>query len=254
MQAWPIYLVHAVHWRPMVSQFESKFMSDFGSLLTQNKWKQVDRLEPLVGRMAAIALIGNERTSRDEITVLTTIISSFQPLNLYSYKMSPNKAVLSGRSPQGNRVLIYPQFRIEKPERIITRPNRTEYWYVDIAIKIFSRKDSDICIGLWAAEYDGHPQHLIESGITFSHFRDVVIDNVIGMRPVHITKNFWSSNTKEYIDNLSLHIDRANQSTDCLSLINLRSVYSNSYDSPELEIVGDGKIKEAISWELAKLD
>lgn len=238
----------------MENTFEIRFMQEFGKLFSNNKWKQVAKLEPIVGRVAAIALIGNERTSREEISVLADIISRFKPLQLYSYKTLPNKAVLSGYADQGNRVLIYPQFRIQKPDRIITRPNRTEYWYVDFAIKIFSRKDSYICIGLWGAEYDGHPQHLIESGIKWSHFRDVVIDNVIGMRPVHITKDYWLTNSQEYIDNVALHIDRANARADPLSIADLNNSYNGLYDSPELDVVGDGAIKHAISWELAKPD
>lgn len=233
----------------MDSQFETKFMEDFGKLFSVKKWKQVEKLTPLVGRMAAIALVGNERTSRDEIAVLAKFLTRFKPFTLYSYKTSPNKAVLAGRAEQGNLVLIFPQYRIQKPEHI-TRPNRTEYWYVDFAIKIFSRKCEDICIGLWGGEYDGHPQHLVESGVTRSHFRDVIMENAVNMRPVHITKSYWLTNSQDYIDNITLKIDRLNAITEHLSEASLYEVCGDAYESPELDVVGEGKMKLAVSWEL----
>lgn len=230
---------------------DERFREDFGRLLTNNQKKRASKLSGIIGETAAIALIGNERTSKIEIEVVAEIISHLKPLNIYSYKMQPNKAVLSGRTCQGNLVHIHPQFRVPKPQRV-TEGNRQDYWYVDMAIQLYSRRDENICIGLWGAEYDGHPQHFLESSIGKSHFRDVVMENEIGMRPIHITKEYWEKHPQEYRDNMAKYFERRNHETDNLAMEDLRLSYFNVFVSPELEITGDGAVKRAVSWELVE--
>lgn len=231
---------------------DKQFRKDFSRLFTSNQKKRVSKLSRIIGETAAIALIGNEKTSKIEIEVVAEIISHLNPLNIYSYKMRPNKAVLSGRTHQGNLVHIHPQFRVPKPQRI-TDGSRQDYWYVDMAIQLYSRRDENICIGLWGAEYDGHPQHFLESGVEKSHFRDVVMENEIGMRPIHITKEYWAKHPQEYKDNMIRYFERRNYETETLSMEDLRLSYFNVFVSPELEITGEGPIKDAISWEFVEL-
>lgn len=235
--------------KTMNNSFGDNFRRDFSRLFSNNENKLVEKLIPLVGESAAIALVGNEKTSKSEIEVVAKFISNFSPLNIYSYKTTPRKAVLSGRSYQGNLVHIHPQFRIVKPPRV-TENKRQDYWYVDFAVQIFSKRIPSVCIGLWGAEYDGHTAHFVESGVLKSHFRDVVMENEIGMRPIHITKDHWKKYPNEYINNLLLYIDRRNAETESLSDSDLNMCYFNLFESPELEVVGNGPVKQGLSWEL----
>lgn len=236
----------------MHESFRESFKRDFSRLFSNNKRKLVEKLSPSLGDVAAIALIGNERNSRTEIEVVADIVSNLRPLDIWSYKLRPNKAILVGRSYQGNLVRVHPQFRIQKPQRI-TANNQIEYWYVDLAIQVFSRRDEGVCIGLWGCEYDGHPAHFVESGIIKSQFRDVVMENEIGMRPIHITKEYWSKHPREYIRNLLTYIDRRNFDTDSLSEENLKLSLFNIFEAPELDLVGEGPVKQGISWECLEI-
>ncbi|WP_287880937.1 hypothetical protein [Aquitalea sp.] len=229
-------------------KFRERFLNKFTSLLSGNKKKLAEKLSKDIGTIAAVALVGNQNNSRMEVEVIAAIIKHLKPLDIHSFTVNPNKAILVGRTPQGNIVHIHPQYRVAKPKRILAE-GKQDYWYVDMAIKIYSSIDENTCIGLWGVEYDGHPQHFIETGVIKSHFRDVVIENETEMRPIHITKEGWSNYPDEYIRHMMNYFYRRVRDTEHMSLEDLRNTYWNVFETADFEVIGEGKIKRAVPWE-----
>ena len=76
-----------------------------------------------------------------------------------------------------------------------------------------------------------------------------VMENEIGMRPIHITKEYWQRHPQEYVTNMLKYFERRNYETENMSYEDIRFSYFNLFESPELELLGSGPVKQAVPWE-----
>ncbi|HCG8217731.1 TPA: hypothetical protein NJ504_004710, partial [Vibrio parahaemolyticus] len=202
------------------------------------------------GRLVSTALYGGGRTSDPEIQVIATLLREFRDIELYAFKLKPNKVILKAKTQDGYPVLIHPQYRIPKPMRLNGKnAKRQFYWYVDLAVEIYDKRDESVVIGIWAMEYDGCAEHFTESGIKSDRFRDMVINTETDIVNVHITKEHWASYQNEYTTNMLRFIERRTRDATFMSLSDLKLRDVNLMSSPELEFVNENGTLRATSWE-----
>ncbi|MDX7844629.1 hypothetical protein [Aeromonas caviae] len=231
---------------------EQRFLEQFSKNLSNKKRKKVKSLSKSNGLLVSTALYGSSRTSDAEIHVVSALLKEFNDIELYAFKTVPNKVILKAKTQDGHRVLIHPQYRVPKPLRLNGENlKKQDYWYVDLAIEIFDKNTESVVIGIWAMEYDGHPEHFTESGIKRGRFRDMVINTETDIFCIHVTKEMWASDQNEYISNMLRFIERRTRDASFMSLSDLKLRDVNLVSPPELEIVNDNGTMRAISWELA---
>ncbi|HCG9584421.1 TPA: hypothetical protein ACF3XD_004573 [Vibrio parahaemolyticus] len=82
------------------------------------------------------------------------MLREFRDIELYAFKLKPNKVILKAKTQDGYPVLIHPQYRIPKPMRLNGKnAKRQFYWYVDLAVEIYDKRDESVVIGIWAMEF-----------------------------------------------------------------------------------------------------
>lgn len=229
---------------------KQKFLDQFSNNFSKKKNKKVASLSQSSGRLVSTALYGSGRTSEPEVHVIATLLKHFINIELYAFRLNPNKVILKAKTQEGYPVLIHPQYRIPKPLRLNEKGSKIQYyWYVDMVVEIYDINTESVVIGIWAMEYDGHPEHLTESGIKADRFRDMVINTETDITCIHVTKEKWASHKNEYISNMLRFIERRTRDASFMSLSDLKLRDVNLMSSPELEIVNVNGTLRAIAWE-----
>lgn len=240
-----------------MSYFESmteKFISTFSSKLSMNKKRESEKLIAKgVKECVAVGLLGAVKCSYAEALVMSTVIGWFDDVDVYSYTEIPLSVCFSGKTNDGNHLLIYPQYRLAKPKYLNNQGrNQQDHWYIDLAIE-FLVYDKEGCesatVGIWGLEYDGHPKHFVESGIKDSQIRDLVIDTEYDIALRHVHKELWSENANLVKANLHAFIYRIYASAAFLPFEALRNRNVNLEKLPTLDLIksSDG-IFRAVHW------
>lgn len=240
-----------------MSYFKSmteRFISTFSSKLSKNKKKDSERLIARgVKKCVAVGLLSAGKCSYPEAIVMSTIIGWFDDIDVYSYTEKPMSVCFSARTNNGHHLLIYPQYRLAKPTYLNNQGReRQDYWYIDLAIEflVYDKEGCEsVTIGIWGLEYDGHPQHFVESGIKNSQVRDLVIDTEYDIGVRHVHKELWSGHANLVQANLNAFIHRLHTGTAHLPFEILRNRRANLEKMPTLDLIesSDG-IFRAVHW------
>lgn len=230
----------------MESISEDAFLSDIKKNFSNNQKKQLEKLIPLIGEEAAISLIGIPKGSKTETEVVAHIISDFKPFEIFSFRPTPRKVVLQGVFQNNNYIVrIHPQYYITQPA--IISGSKEQYWEMDLAIELHKKFNNDfIRIATFGFEYDGHIGHYVESEIKKNYLRNAGIMYQEGFMPIHIAPEHWKKYQDFYKETMMKHFYKRIEEVEMMQSYRVKEMYLQQIDTPELIIVGEGLIKQAI--------
>ena len=232
-----------------IQNTEEVFLDKIQESFSHNNKKQLQKLTPFIGSKAATSLIGMPKGSQKETEVVAHIISDFKPFEIFSFRQTPRKVVLEGVFPNNANyiVRIHPQYYIAQP-KIISNDKKDNYWEIDLAIELHKRFDNDfIRVAIIGFEYDGHDAHYLESKIKKNYLRDTGIMYQESFIPIHIMPEHWKKyGEKLYKDTMMKHFHKRTVEIEMIQRYKLKEMYLQQKDTPELIVVGEGRMRQAI--------
>ncbi|WP_338883541.1 hypothetical protein [Xenorhabdus sp. TH1] len=231
-----------------------EFVRFFYPKLSKNKKKDVERLvKKGVKKSVAVGLLSAGKCSYPEALMISKIIGEFSSVEICSYTEKPQSVCFLANIDDKKNVYIYPQYRLMKPLYLNKKDRKQQdYWYIDLAIELHIVNpidDDSAIIAIWGMEYDGHPQHFIESGIQDSNLRDLTINTEYDINIMHITKEIWENRSRLVHANLSRFIERRYQDVKGIPFNDLKNRQINLTKLPTLDLIRipDGSVK-ATHW------
>lgn len=186
----------------------SDFLQSVEDKLSGKQKKHLIKMEEILPRFIALGVLGmNLRSSARELDMIADILASFSDLSIYSVRHEPRQVVFDGVY-KGFVVRFWPQYIVKKPNdhpMFSVKMPQSNFWAIDFAIEVLR---CDFRIAVIAIEYDGHPNHYIESGIKKSYLRDWGIFDSEGFVPLRVAPDQWVVHPKYYKDAILRNIDR----------------------------------------------
>lgn len=207
---------------------------------SKKKKKLCDKIKPLVGADAAVALVnlqGYGEASYAEIEMIAQLVSGFAPFVILEFSLSPKKVVLQGCGPAGHVVRVYPQYEVEQP--FSEDGKRNSAWAIDVVVKLYRSIFGELVyLDALGYEYDGHSSHFLESGIKKAYDRDFNIHTEEGFSLIRIYPQSWKARSYNYKRGLHKFFERVILKTETIQrktlervgLANLVSLGDDLYD------------------------
>lgn len=202
--------------------------------LSNSQKKLFSEISSLIGKEPSLGLIslqGVEKTSQAEIRVIAQIISQFNPINIIEYQETPRRIVLGGKYSNRYTIRIIPQYKVPNIKE------KCQPWAIDLVLELILTIDSEATsVASIGIEYDGHPEHYIESKIKSTYIRDAHIVGETGITFIKISPEGWKKESETFIKAVRKYFARQVKNTEnVISKISLdinQKVYQKNVNQP----------------------